>query len=100
MPTQNIELGCAYMKKIKDWYFENINDEEKAYICSITAYNTGIGNVSITLCGKPRTNAAAKVVNKMDKADLYNKLVNDLKYEEARNYLKRVWDRKNKYQGI
>ena len=98
-PINNIELGCAYLAKIRYYYFENIKDDELAYICSIPAYNTGIGNVSRTLCGKPHTNPAAKVASSMNAQELYNKLTTELKYEEARNYLKKVWKYKEKYKG-
>ena len=98
-PINNIELGCAYFSKIRYYYFENIKDDELAYICSIPAYNTGIGNVSKTLCGKPHTNPAAKVASSMNAQELYNKLTTELEYEEARNYLKKVWKYKEKYKG-
>ena len=98
-PVNNIELGCAYLSQIRYYYFENIKDDELAYICSIPAYNTGIGNVSRTLCGKPYTNPAADVANSMTANELYKKLTSDLKYEEARNYLERVWKYKEKYKG-
>lgn len=98
-PVNNIELGCAYFSKIRYYYFENIENDELAYICSIPAYNTGIGNVSKTLCGKPYTNPAAKVASSMTPDELYQKLTSDLKYEEARNYLKKVWKYKEKYKG-
>ena len=98
-PVNNIELGCAYLSKIRYYYFENIKDDELAYMCSIPAYNTGIGNVSKTLCGKPHTNPAAKVASSMNAQELYNKLTTELKYEEARNYLKKVWKYKEKYKG-
>ena len=98
-PVNNIELGCAYLSQIRYHYFENIKDDELAYICSIPAYNTGIGNVSKTLCGKPYTNPAADVANSMTSDELYKKLTSDLKYEEARNYLERVWKYKEKYKG-
>ena len=98
-PVNNIELGCAYLSQIRYYYFENIKDDELAYICSIPAYNTGIGNVSKTLCGKPYTNPAADVANSMTADELYKKLTSDLKYEEARNYLERVWKYKEKYKG-
>ena len=98
-PINNIELGCAYLSKIRYYYFENIKDDELAYICSIPAYNTGIGNVSKTLCGKTYTNPAAKVASSMNTQELYNKLTTELEYEEARNYLKKVWKYKEKYKG-
>ena len=99
-PENNIELGCAYIAKIKYHYFKNINDDEKAYICTIPSYNTGIGNVSKTLSGKPKLEAASKVANNLDSSTLYNKLITELKYKEARDYLNRVWERKNKYKNI
>jgi len=67
-------------------------------ICAIPAYNTGIGNVSITLCGAPKLKSASKKANLLSAEEAYKKLVRDLKYEEARNYLKRVWERKEKYK--
>ena len=79
-------------------YFKGINNDEVAMICSIPAYNTGIGNVSITLCGKPKLKSATKKANQLSADEAYQKLVNDLKYEEARNYLKRVWERKERYK--
>ena len=35
----------------------------------------------------------------MNSKDLYNKLTSELEYEEARNYLKKVWKYKEKYKG-
>lgn len=99
IPKNNIELGCAYLSKIRYQYFKGIKDDEVAMICSIPAYNTGIGNVSITLCGKPKLKPASEKANKLSPEQTYKKLVNNLKYEEARNYLKRVWERKNKYKS-
>ena len=34
----------------------------------------------------------------MDKKELYDKLYTDLSSKEARNYLKKVWARKEKYK--
>ena len=41
---------------------------------------------------------AVKKVNKMSRKGLYNTLLRDLEYEETRNYLKKVWERKKKYR--
>ena len=35
----------------------------------------------------------------MTSEELYNKLAKELKYKEARDYLQRVWERKDKYKG-
>ena len=97
-PEKNIELGCAYLAKIKNVYFKGITDDEKAYICVIPAYNTGIGNVSLTLTGATKLKAASNAANKMSSKELYKKLTTELKHKEARDYLTRVWERKDKYK--
>jgi membrane-bound lytic murein transglycosylase C len=94
----NIELGCAYLAKIRYNYFKRIKDDEKAYMCSVAAYNTGIGNVAKALTGKGIINPATDEANSMSSGKLYKTLRKDLKHKEARDYLERVWTRKNKYQ--
>ncbi len=98
-PAKNIELGCAYLAKIRYVYFKDIRDDKKAFICAIPAYNTGIGNVSKTLSNTSNLSKASEAANRLDFDRLYNKLKNELKYEEARNYLVRVWERKDKYKS-
>ena len=99
-PEKNIELGCAYLSKIRHTYFKSIKDNEKAYLCAIPAYNTGIGNVAKALTGDTKLKAASKKANSMSPNQLYNKLHKDLKYKEARDYLERVWTRKDKYSKM
>jgi len=98
-PENNIELGCAYLAKIRYVYFKEIEDDQKAIICAIPAYNTGIGNVSKTLSGTTKLKDASISANNMTTDELYIKLSKDLKYKEARDYLTRVWERKEKYKG-
>ena len=99
-PTNNIELGCAYLSKIRHQYFKSIKDDEKAYICAIPAYNTGIGNVAKALTGKTKLRPASMKANSMTPKQLYKKLHKDLKYKEARDYLERVWTKKDKYSKM
>ena len=54
VPSNNVELGCAYLAKIRHQYFKSITDDERAYICAIPAYNTGIGNVAKALTNTRR----------------------------------------------
>jgi membrane-bound lytic murein transglycosylase C len=93
----NIELGCAYLAKIRYNYFKRIKDDEKAYMCSVAAYNTGIGNVAKALTGKGIINPATDEANSMSSEKLYKTLRKDLKHKEARDYLERVWSKKDKY---
>jgi len=97
-PKNNVELGCAYLSMIRHHYFSRIRDDERAYICAIPAYNTGVGNVSKALVDKANIKKASKKANKMSTEELYDKLYTDLSSKEARNYLKKVWTRKENYK--
>ena len=97
-PRNNVELGCAYLSMIRHLYFSAIRDDELAYICAIPAYNTGVGNVSKALINKTNIREASKKANKMNKDELYDKLYSDLSSKEAKNYLKKVWTRKENYK--
>ena len=97
-PRNNVELGCAYLSMIRHHYFSDIRDDERAYICAIPAYNTGVGNVSKALLNKVNIKEASKKANKMKRDELYNTLYSDLKSKEAKNYLKKVWTRKENYK--
>ena len=97
-PRNNVELGCAYLSMIRHHYFSAIRDDELAYICAIPAYNTGVGNVSKALINKTNIREASKKANKMNKDELYDKLYSDLSSKEAKNYLKKVWKRKENYK--
>ena len=99
-PSNNVELGCAYLSMIRHKYFKSITDDERAYICVIPAYNTGIGNVAKTLTGDTKLKPASEKANSMSPEQLYYKLLKDLEHQEARDYLERVWTRKDKYRSF
>ncbi len=99
-PKNNIELGCAYLAKIRYSYFKSIKDSDNAYLCTIAAYNTGAGNVAKALTNTTKLKPTARVANKMSNKKLYDTLIKDLKYKETQNYLKKVWSRKDKYKKI
>lgn len=98
-PTNNIELGCAYLSKNRYRYFGEIKDDEKAYLCTICAYNTGPGNVAKALTGTTSLKVAAQVVNQHDTDWVRRKLLKDLTYRETKDYLKRVSERCKMYEG-
>ena len=98
VPANNIELGCAYIAKIRHDYFKNIKDEKSAYFCTISAYNTGIGNVAMALTGKAKLGPTAVKVNTMKSDKLYKTLKTKLPYAETRNYLKKVTERIDYYR--
>ncbi len=99
-PKNNIELGCAYLAMIRHNWFKEINNNTSAYMCTVAAYNTGIGNVAKALTNQKKLTPATKRVNQLTANQLYDTLLRDLEYEETRKYLKKVWSRKDKYMGI
>jgi len=96
-PKNNVELGCAYLGKVRHIYFRKINDDKSAYYCTIAAYNTGPGNVAKALTGSTSLNKMVATANSHDSDWIYKKLIRDLPYEETQNYLKKVTDRMSIY---
>lgn len=99
VPKNNIELGCAYISKLRHVYFKNINDPESAYYCSISAYNTGPGNVAKALTGGTKLKSLVDVVNSRDSKWVYKQLRRKLPYKETRGYLAKVNKRMNYYEN-
>ncbi|HEY9203083.1 MAG TPA: murein transglycosylase domain-containing protein [Sulfurimonas sp.] len=86
----NITMGSAYLHILYYKYLSKIKDQQSRLYCAIAAYNTGAGNVARTFTGTNDTTRAALVINRMSPDEVYEKLINDLKYNETREYLKKV----------
>ena len=99
VPSNNIELGCAYISKIRYAYFKNIQNDKSAYYCTISAYNTGPGNVAKAITGTTKLRPTTQKVNTMEPDQVYNTLKADLPYEETRNYLEKVIKRIEYYRS-
>lgn len=99
IPANNIELGCAYISKLKHVYFGDIKDTQSAYYCTISAYNTGPGNVARALTGNTKLAPAAKVANSMTPDQLYRILKSNLPHGETKDYLEKVTSRLGNYQS-
>ncbi len=98
IPSNNIELGCAYISKLRHVYFAGIKDNKTAYYCTIAAYNTGAGNVARALTGTTKLKPTADAANRQTPEGVYKTLLNKLPYEETKNYLKNVTERATYYQ--
>jgi len=96
-PKNNIELGCAYLGKLKNVYFKGIKDEKSAYYCVISAYNTGPGNVAKAMTGTTKLKPTVKKVNSMSSKKVYATLKRNLPYKETRDYLEKVINRMPQY---
>ncbi len=92
-PANNIELGCAYISKIRHSYFKSIQNEKSATYCTISAYNTGAGNVAKSFTGKTKLKPAIQVINSKSPRGVYDHLKRELPYKETRDYLEKVTER-------
>jgi len=102
----NILIGSAYLHKLYYVYFKGVKNPVSRLYCSIAAYNTGAGNVACafnstsknfrgqTMCyrfrGDYSISKAISKINSMSSKEVYNYLINNLRYDEAKNYLKKV----------
>lgn len=117
---RNIELGVAYLHKLRYEYYGGVTDDAKAELLIVCAYNTGPGNVNKALTSrgggerlesgdkkgfkKPveassRFDAAIPVVERLDAAALKTKLLEDLPWEETVGYLTKVDERRRLYRS-
>ena len=97
IPENNIQLGCAYLAKMRDNEFKEVNNSDKKRYCIVASYNTGPGNLSRAITGNRDVKAAVERINKMDKDKLFLKLRKDLPYAETRDYLEKVETRRKNY---
>jgi len=107
--NNNILIGSAYLYKIYYGYMKNVKDPLSRLYCTIAAYNTGAGNVACafnstskdykgrTICVRSRGDyniiKASSKINKLTPSQVYNHLLANLRYDEPKNYLKRVTKR-------
>ena len=87
-PERNIELGTAYLDLLDDKYLAAVQNKISREYCVISAYNTGAGNVLRTF-SKDRT-TAINAINGLQPPEVYNRLRNELPYDETRRYLNKV----------
>lgn len=95
-PRNNIELGTAYLRVLMN-QFAKVEDPHCRRLCVIAGYNTGPGNVSRSFIGTTKLANAFSVINQHDYNGIYNHLINNLPYEETRNYVVKVTQRREKY---
>jgi membrane-bound lytic murein transglycosylase C len=109
----NILIGSAYLKRVYYGYMRKIKNPISRLYCTIAAYNTGAGNVACafnstskdsngkTQCIRSRGDyniiKASEKINRLSSNQVYDKLLKDLKYDEPKNYLKRVTKRMGIY---
>lgn len=99
-PPVNVETGTAYLHILNSKYLKNIENDQSRLYCTIAAYNTGAGNVARAFNSNRSTNinTAAEKINEMTPDQVYTQLINNLPYDETKNYLKKVSSRMALYQ--
>lgn len=95
-PKINIELGTAYLKLLEN-QFASIKNPDCRRLCVIASYNTGAGNLSKAFIGSKNISRALPIINTMSYEKLYTHLTTHLNSLEARNYVKGVSSRREKY---
>lgn len=96
--SNNIELGSAYIQILDDKYLDGIANPVSKEYCTISAYNTGSGNVLKTF--NSNRDRAIEVINKKTASEVYKELRQRLPYEETRSYLKKVVEYKKDFINI
>ncbi len=98
--TNNIKMGSAYLHILYYNYLRKIKNPDSKLYCTIAAYNTGAGNIAWAFTKTNNVNRAAPIINTMTPDEVYNKLLNDLKYDEPKKYLKKVIKRMAAYHKL
>ena len=91
----NIEMGTAYLHLLDSRYLDPIKDPVSREYCVIAAYNTGTGNVLKTFSRDRKK--AADIINRMTPHEVYEKLRGSLSSQEARRYVLKVTEAKQRY---
>lgn len=97
-PANNITLGCAYIDILSNRYFRNVESELSRQYVSIAAYNTGAGNVARTYTGNTSVSAAIAEINARGADENFAFLVENLPFEETRNYLQKIDELADQYR--
>jgi len=94
----NIEMGSTYLHILYYRYLKKITNPESRLYCTIAAYNTGAGNVAWAFTRKKSVRGASVLINEMNPDEVYNHLLENLKYDEPKHYLKRVKKRMSAFK--
>jgi membrane-bound lytic murein transglycosylase C len=97
---KNIEMGSAYLHILYYRYLRYITNPTSRLYCAIAAYNTGAGNVAWAWTRNYNIKLASQQINRLTPDQVYNHLLQNLKYDEPKHYLKRVNARMDQYHRL
>lgn len=96
----NIQAGSTYLNILYFRYLRKIENPESRWYCAIAAYNTGAGNVARAFSGTTRLGNAVPKINALSPQEVYDTLIEQLPYDETKQYLKKVVDRRDSYRQV
>lgn len=99
IPENNVRLGTAYIDILWSNYFRGVDDPLVRELLIISAYNTGAGNVARAYTGNTNLRRALEDINKLDPEETFDHLVINLPYDETRDYLQKVTQRREMYRS-
>ncbi|MDR9367425.1 MAG: murein transglycosylase domain-containing protein, partial [Balneolaceae bacterium] len=97
-PDQNVLFGSTYIDILMNRYMRGIEDKTVHEYLVICAYNTGAGNVARAYINTTNFNKARDTINSMSAQENYDYLLANLPWDETKDYLKKVTERRAQYQ--
>lgn len=98
-PGNNLLFGCTYVDILMNQYIRGVTSPQVHEYLAISAYNTGAGNVARAYTGNTRIREAVAMANQMSEEENYEHLIANLPFDETRDYLQKVTERRLQYQA-
>lgn len=99
-PDKNLEIGIAYINRLKFHYFPGIQSRHSQQMMIAAAYNTGPGNAARAFTGKRDIAAAIIRINQLSGLQTQERLLRQLPYAETRRYLAKIIERLAMYRAM
>lgn len=96
----NLKLGTAYIDLLQSRYLRGIDDTQNKLYSMIASYNTGVGNLALTVSGEKSIRGAIPLINKMKANEYYAFLQENLPALETKRYLDKVITNSQKYKHL
>lgn len=88
-PEFNLMVGIAYLHYLDSKYFSSIKNDESRMLCSIAAYNGGMGHVMKLFAASGKS--YSDVINNMSVKQVEQTLGNSHPFAETRDYVRKVY---------
>lgn len=88
-PEFNLMVGIAYLHYLDTKYFSNVTNKKSRMLCSIAAYNGGMGHVKKLFSAK--YSEFNNAVNKLSPGEVQSILATKHPFKETRDYVRKVY---------